>query len=85
MSNTVVDDVVNELHRSVIVHGEFHSLHEGLAVLREEYLEFEQEIFWGIQRKQGNTATVRSEAIQVAAMAMKIAEMVSPKQEGENE
>ena len=76
----------------------FNSVHEGLAVLREEYLELEQEIFFGekiakidfmkpdypIDKKlehekqfiNGDKTLwkqrIRTEAIQVAAMACRI-------------
>jgi hypothetical protein len=65
----------------------FNSVHEGLAVLREEYVELENEIFFGekkakdhpytnepgsLQRKEIWKAKIRREAIQVAAMAARI-------------
>jgi hypothetical protein len=77
MTSAVAEEVQSEIDRSEEQHGPFHSLHEGLAVLREEYQELEQEIFWGYQRS-GNTDKVRREAIQVAAMAIRIAIMLSP-------
>lgn len=79
-------------------HKQFNSMHEGLGVLREEYVELEQEIFFGEKKakkdfaqptfpidkqleheKQFTTGSkdlwkerVRTEAIQVAAMAIRI-------------
>lgn len=76
----------------------FNSMHEGLGVLREEYVELEQEIFFGEKKakkdfaqptfpidkqleheKQFTTAAkdlwkerARMEAVQVAAMAIRI-------------
>lgn len=60
----------------------FNSIHEGLGVLREEYLELEDEIFFGEKRAKSQTddgsykllheARIRKEAIQVAAMAARI-------------
>ena len=44
----------------------FNSRHEGIAVLREEYLELEKEVFWG-----NSEFDMRMEAIQVAAMAIR--------------
>lgn len=58
----------NELERAAGIHGGFASLHEGIAVLREEYLELEQEIFL----KHPDTKRVKEEAVQVAAMAKKL-------------
>ena len=65
----------------------FNSVHEGLAVLREEYVELENEIFFGEKKaKEHPYATnepaldpkliwkekIKREAIQVAAMAARI-------------
>jgi len=65
----------------------FNSVHEGLAVLREEYVELEQEIFFGEKKAKehkyaiGEDALdskeiwrmkIKREAIQVAAMAARI-------------
>jgi hypothetical protein len=72
----VCEEIKKEIERSEEIHGSFHSLHEALAVIREEYLELEEAIFRGVQKNQ-NTDEVRSEAIQVAAMATKLAAMVS--------
>ena len=77
MASTIAEEVKREIDRSEMKYGPFHSLHEGLAVLREEYQELEQEIFWGYQRS-GNTDNVRREALQVAAAAMRIAMQISP-------
>ena len=77
MASAIAEEVKHEIDRAEEKYGPFHSLHEGLAVLREEYQELEQEIFWGHQ-KSGNTDGVRREAIQVAAMAIKIAMQISP-------
>jgi len=65
----------------------FNSVHEGLAVLREEYVELENEIFFGEKKAKqhayakGNDGLdpkviwkekIKREAIQVAAMAARI-------------
>lgn len=48
-------------------HGdEFASAHEAIAVLREEYLELEHEVFHGDRNR------IRDEALQVAAVAIKL-------------
>ena len=57
-----------ELVRATENFGTFSSMHEGIAVLREEYLELEQEIF----KKNPNNSDVMIEAIQVAAMATRM-------------
>ena len=46
--------------------GPFSSLHEGIAVLREEYLELEHEVFHGTRDR------AFCEALQVGAMAAKM-------------
>jgi hypothetical protein len=66
MSNMVIDVVLGELQRATAKFGKFHSSHEGIAVLREEYLELEREVFWGKDRD-----CVTAEAIQVAVMALR--------------
>lgn len=77
LASAVAEEVKTEIERSERKYGPFHSLHEGIAVLREEFQELENEIFWGVQKK-GHTRGVRAEAVQTAAMAMRIAMTVSP-------
>ena len=48
----------------------FNSAHEGIAVLREEYLELEAECFKRV-RDPANRAAMKLEAIQVGAMAVR--------------
>ena len=64
-------DVSEELDRALRKFGRFHSAHEGIAVLREEYIELEQEVFK--RAKKRRPAKMRAEAIQVAAMAIRFA------------
>ena len=61
-----VNVVLQELKRATEKFGAFNSTHEGISVLREEYLELEKEVFWG-----ENPACMGAEAIQVAAMALR--------------
>ena len=56
-------------------HGPFNSLHEGMAVLWEEFEELKVEVFRG-NTEPRNPRAIRAEAIQVAAVALKIARMV---------
>jgi hypothetical protein len=76
LTSQVCEEIKKEIEYSEERHGLFHSLHEALAVIREEYLELEEAIFWGVQKNQ-DTKSVRSEAIQIAAMATKLAVMLS--------
>lgn len=55
--------VRSELTRARARFGPFASAHEGLAVIREEYLEFERAVF------HGDGAEALTEAVQLAAMA----------------
>lgn len=63
----------------------FNSTHEGLSVLREEYLELEKEIYFGekeviarfhqdnpIAAAKFHRRRIQIEAVQVAAMAIRI-------------
>lgn len=59
-------DTVRELNRATRIHGEFHSTHEGFAILKEEVDEL-----WDEVKKNGSTARLRAEAKQVAAMAIR--------------
>ena len=47
--------------------GSFNSAHEGWGVIREEYLELEDEI----RKKHHDKEKMRNEAIQLGAMAMR--------------
>lgn len=49
----------------------FHSYHEGIAVIREEYLELEREVFWG-NRDIDNRKRIHAEARQLCAMALSL-------------
>ena len=69
---TIQDEAMAELHRAEGKFAPFNSAHEGLAVLREEYLELEKEVFWGTPQRQ------REEAIQVAAMALRFVNDIVP-------
>jgi hypothetical protein len=64
---------MGEYLRATSLHGDFQSAHEGLAVIREEYLELESEVFWG--RKTRSDAVwldrIEREAVQIAAMALR--------------
>lgn len=57
-----------ELRRATDKFGPFHSAHEGLAVIEEEYIELRNEVYAG---KRRNVDNMRKEAIQLAAMAMR--------------
>lgn len=63
-------DVDAELAKARSGHGPQKSLHEGLAVLWEEFEEVKAEVF----KKYPDRAALRTELVQVAAMAQRMAE-----------
>jgi hypothetical protein len=63
-------EVADELRRATDKFGPFASAHEGLAVIEEEFLEFRSAVFWGVDQR-GRPCDPRSEAIQLAAMALR--------------
>lgn len=56
------------------LHGEFHSVHEGLGVMTEEYYELMEAIH------QNDPAAIAAEATQVAAMAIRLVAFLTPPQ-----
>ena len=70
----IILEVLTELEWGNQRFGPHHSIHEAIAVLREEYLELEQECFHGTPDR------ARAEAIQCAAMAVKLVEYLDGKE-----
>lgn len=65
----IANEIVDEAVRASDLFSKFHSAHEGWGVIREEYLELEDEI-----RKHQSAydyAKIRKEAIQLGAMALR--------------
>jgi hypothetical protein len=77
LTEKVALEIREEMERAEAIFGPFHSLHEAIAVIREEYLELEAAIFWG-NKNGGNNATVRLEALHTAAMATRLLMMLTP-------
>jgi hypothetical protein len=92
MTGTEADDlemqltiakILLECDKSRYSNPEFHSAHEGLAVIEEEFLELRGEVFWGRKPVSGPAHLVEEmaldgwlermdgEAIQLAAMAIR--------------
>ena len=61
----LVMEVIAELDRATEKFGPFASPHEGIAIIEEEFLELRDAVF------HGTPGEARSEAVQVAAMAIR--------------
>jgi len=70
-----VKKLIDEKMQSTIMHGKFKSLHEGIAIIREEYLELEKEIF----KRIPDRTEVEKECIQLANCCFKLYEFLNPK------
>lgn len=68
-----VADATDELLAACSRFAPYASAHEGLAVVREEYLELEQEVFHGDARGPAG----RTEAIQLAAVSLRYASEIA--------
>lgn len=62
-----IREVASEFDAATATHGEFHSAHEGFAVMLEEMDELKVEVW----KRHRDPAALRFEAIQVAAMALR--------------
>lgn len=73
--------MVEELNEARKIHGSFASCHEGLGVILEEFIELAIEVFK--KREQRDLRKIRLEAVQLGAMATKLAgdaeELLAPK------
>ena len=65
--NEAIREIREELKSASLQHGQFHSTHEGYAVILEEL----DELWDEIKSHEGRTYNMRMEAKQVAAMAIR--------------
>ena len=70
MNIDILAELQQELRTSNEIYGQFKSYAEGIAVIREEYLELETEIFKKPSKRQ--VKKIHNEALQLAAMAIKL-------------
>lgn len=68
-------DVACEVIDAETKHGHFHSAHEGLAVIEEEFIELRTEVFI----RKINYKRVYAEAMQLAAMGVKMMQLAKDK------
>jgi len=73
----ILTEIEKEVVRANRIHGEFNSFHEGYAVLMEEIDELWEEI----KHRNTDLLAIREEAIQVAAMALKMVMFIDSKEE----
>ena len=65
-------EVATELARARELFKPIHSPHEGLGVVREEYIEFEKEVFaFNLAKCRDTRPAMRKELIQLATMALR--------------
>lgn len=70
MTNDIIKLVKAELNNATNMFGPFHSAHEGMAILREEF----DELWEAVRMKQTDHRRIEcmhEEAVQVAAMAIR--------------
>ncbi|HEY6766592.1 MAG TPA: hypothetical protein VI386_17670 [Candidatus Sulfotelmatobacter sp.] len=68
----IAQEVVNELDRAQKMFGRIHNPHEALAIIREEYKEFEEEVFrHNLTKMRDCRSQMRAELIQLAAMCLR--------------
>jgi hypothetical protein len=76
----IFDEIKAELMHAQGKYAPFHSPHEGIAIIRAEYLELEREIL--IKPAKYNYANMHKEAIHIAAMAIRFALDIAFKETG---
>jgi hypothetical protein len=70
--NSLALEVATEIGRARSMFPAIHNPHEGLAVIREEYLEFEAEVWkYNPFKNRDTRPQMRTELIQLAAMALR--------------
>ena len=71
-TETLALQIAKEVERARSMFPSIHNMHEGLGVIREEYIEFEKEVFaFNLRKGRDTRAKARTELIQLAAMAIR--------------
>ncbi len=68
-AEAVLDAIRREYQRARTKHAPLHSGHEAVGVIDEEFVEFRDAVYFGVDRR-GERSDPAREAIQVAAMAL---------------
>lgn len=63
------EELADEAYAAAVEFPPFHSTHEGLAIIREEYLELEREVFK--KQSEYDRVMMRKEAVHLGAMALR--------------
>ena len=82
----VVDDITAEIfkeaYKANFMYPPFHSAHEGLAIIQEEFDELKQEVY--AKQGQRDWEAMHKEAVQTAAMCVRlIADVINPNRAGQ--
>lgn len=72
-----LNETACEIDRARKMHSSFASAHEGLAVIHEEFVELQMEVYK--KRQNRDIDKMRLEAIQIAAMAIRFASDITPR------
>jgi hypothetical protein len=75
MNKKIIDDIVAESRSAEFDHGQYHSGHEGYAVIAEEFDELWELV--KVRNESRDLLAMYKEAIQVASTAARFAEMVN--------
>jgi hypothetical protein len=68
----IVVNILDEAIRAFVTNPPMHSLHEGYAILLEEMDELKTEVWKNPRKHPDRNERARKEAIQVAAMALRL-------------
>ena len=68
----LMNEVATELERARSLFKPIYSPHEALGIVREEYIEFEKEVFeFNLAKGRDTRPAMRKELIQLATMALR--------------
>lgn len=69
INDAIIRDLQDEYNYATCSFGEFHSAHEGLAIIEEEFEELKEEVFK--KQSERDIEKMRHEALQIAAMGLR--------------